>query len=67
MYDYPLKKIAACEFDLLGHFLEDERLYSPRSVRHLNNKVRFSLENKKGLRKLLVPDCHKFHVKLRNF
>ena len=33
----------------------------------LNNKASFDLKNKKLIKKLLVPECQNYDVKLRNF
>ena len=33
----------------------------------LNNKASFDLKNKKLIKKLLVPECQNYEVKLRNF
>ena len=43
-----------------------ERLYPPRTVRLLNNKVSLGLKNKKLIKKLLVLECRNCDVSLRN-
>ena len=48
------------------HVRDEVRLYPPKSVRLLNNKASFVLENRKLIKKLSVLGCQNFPVKLRN-
>ena len=48
-------------------FLDDERLYPSRTVRLLNNKASFGLNNEKLSKKLFVLEWQNCDAKVRNF
>ena len=60
LYDFCLRKIVTCHFDLISIFRDDERLHLSRSFPLSNDKAIFCPKNKKTIKKILLLKFENF-------